>query len=325
MSESNPSAPDWAWELRLFCSADLVGSTAFKAKTTPGNRPQWAATFSEFFRFFPEQVDGSYAELPEGCIACEHSLKPWKFSGDEILFSVPISDHRQGISHVCAFKQAVAAFPERSNWKSKGIPLGLKATAWIAGFPVTNRKVFVPGTDAVDYIGPSIDLGFRLTGFSTEQKFVLSAALALLISDGRDTSELPLDTLRLHLDETQPLKGVIDGAAYPIVYCDMNDGRRTHEEELLGIIREHKPDVLREYLRDFIDGTPKLIRPFIDEDDHPKYSSVPIEIARLREEMMAEETDRQYLVDGESEGPETEGAEKTPPKPSLEMPDDRGE
>ncbi|MGZ0175142.1 MAG: hypothetical protein ACKVHE_37085, partial [Planctomycetales bacterium] len=201
---------DWAWELRLFCSAGIVGSTAFKAQNSPSKRPEWASTFSEFFRFFPQAVDAAYEKLPVGFHKPAAALQAWKFVGDEILFSVAITNHKEGASHVRAFKNAISSFPE-IQWKPKGIPLDLKATGWIAGFPVSNRKVEIPGTDGVDYIGPSVDLGFRLAKFSTPRKFVVSGSLALLVLDGIHSCELPSDSVVLYLDGTVSLKGVIDG------------------------------------------------------------------------------------------------------------------
>jgi len=312
---------DWNWELRLFCSADIVGSTAYKARKSPTAKPEWAATFSEFFRDFPDRVEQRYEELPDRFHGCHEKLTPWKFSGDEILFSVPITDHREGLSHVWAFKQAVADFPA-TQWKAKEIALDLKATGWIAGFPVTNRKVRIQGSSgAVDYIGPSIDSGFRLARFSTPRKFILSAALALLILDGLDSCEpAPESKPHLFLDAVEPLKGVIDGKPYPIVFYDMRDGTADTEEVLLGITRHHNHDTLKDYLRKFLDETPRLIRPFIEGDDHLKYNEVPEVISKLRDEMRAEETDRDYLLHGDSEGPATDGEAKTPPKPMKPNP-----
>lgn len=307
---------DWNWELRLFCSADIVGSTAYKARKSPTAKPEWAATFSEFFRDFPDRVEQLYEELPEKFFPCQKKLSPWKFSGDEILFSVPIVNHREGLTHVWAFKQAVASFPA-TQWKAKETPLDLKATGWIAGFPVTNRKVRIPGSSgAVDFIGPSIDSGFRLTRFSTPRKFILSAALALLVLDGIHSCEPDSESKpHLFLDAVEPLKGVIDGKPYPIVFYDMNDGAEDAEEMLLGIKRHHDHDKLTDYLRKFLDDTPRLIRPFIEGDTHLKYNHIPPEISKLRDEMEAEETDRDYLLHGSDEGPATQGEAKKPPEP----------
>ncbi len=312
------SDSDWDWELRLFCSADIVGSTAFKAGKSPDARPAWAATFSEFFRDFPDRVEQRYEKLPDKFYKCHKKLSPWKFSGDEILFSVPITNHREGLTHAWVFKEAVAGFAEQ-QWKKENvkIPLDLKATGWIAGFPVTNRKVRIPGqTGSLDYIGPAIDAGFRLARFSTPRKFIVSPALALMILDGIESCEVNGEsTPMLLLDAVEPLKGVIDGKPYPIVFYDMKAGEENDEEKLLGIDRPHDPHRLLRYLRNFLDQTPRLIRPFIENDSNDKYNVIPEHISVLRDQMMAEETDRDYLVDGEGEGPEIDGEVKTPPKP----------
>ena len=117
-------------------------------------------------------------------------------------------------------------------------------------------------------------------------------------------------------DAIQPLKGVIDGKPYPILYCDIKDENTEREEELLGVNRSHNPTKLREYLLQFIDGTSKLIRPFIEGDDHQRYKEIPARIIALREQLMAEEKNRGYL-DAHAEPPDAEGEPKQPkpPKP----------
>ncbi len=305
----------------MFCSADIVGSTAYKSGNSIKSGSSWAATFSEFFRSFPEELQNSYAKLPAKYEDSTNQLTPWKFSGDEILFSVPISRHQEGISHLWAFKDAVKRFPEE-NWQKKDLPLGLKATGWIAGFPVTNRKVRIQQSNTVDYLGPAIDLGFRVSKFATTTKFVLSADLALLILHGYETCEpASSDMLKLFLDSKQALKGVINGVPYPIIYCDMNDGISTEEEILLGLVPIDNPDLLKKYLRTFLESTPNLIKPFIKNDENPKYGTLPDEIVNLREQMMAEESDRNYLNQSHLPEPQVEGAARQPNQPSIEPPD----
>ena len=132
---------DWNWKLRLFASADLVGSTAYKS-TSSADKPEWAATFKQFFRDFPLAVEREYSLVPDKCGTCQEHLRPWKFSGDEVLFWVELRSYRESIVHLAAFKQAVVSFSKL--WLSeKKISLSLKATAWLAGFPV-RVKIFLP-------------------------------------------------------------------------------------------------------------------------------------------------------------------------------------
>jgi len=153
------SMPDWSWKLRFFASADLVGSTAYK-QSKSGSTQEWARTFKEFFRSFPETVAAAYSRVPDKCPKCNERLLPWKFSGDEILFNAQLLNHHEVLSHLAAFKSAVREFP--IEWEKKGVPLKLKATAWVAGFPVNNTELQIDG-GALDFIGPSIDLGFTTT------------------------------------------------------------------------------------------------------------------------------------------------------------------
>lgn len=212
---------------------------------------------------------------------------PWKFSGDEILFWVRLHEYKEAVSHIAAFKKALVSFPER--WKRKEVPLRLKATAWVAGFPVTNSEVFIETGEirSLDFIGPSIDTGFRLTKFSSPQKFVLSADLALMFLDAMHRTEVPTGDFHLFYEGSEPLKGVLGGEPYPIVWIDMDGGILSLEERLLGVSRETKPHLLREFLAKFVDG--KMIRPFIDGDDKETYGKIPAGVEQRRDRMMAME------------------------------------
>jgi hypothetical protein len=295
--------PDWEWKLRLFASADLVGSTAYKQ--SKADTPQhWAPTFKEFFRSFPAAVETAYGQLPIKCPACQDKLVPWKFSGDEILFHTTLEDSTHSVSHIAAFKHAVAKFPE--EWAQKQLPLKLKATAWVAGFPINNTELEMQasGVTTLDFIGPGIDLGFRIARFSDTRRFILSADLALLILDSIDRTECSGNHFQIHFQGKESLKGVIGNAPYPILWLDMHDGTDDQEDLLLGVKRTPQPDVLKPYLRNFLDNTPTLMRPFIDGDSDSKYSQIPPGHDAMRREMEAEESGRGYYAgtNGEPEG-----------------------
>jgi hypothetical protein len=309
---------DWRWKLRLFVSADLVGSTAFKAARS-GDTPAWAPTFKAFFQDFPSAVEKCYDELPDGCACCSERLRPWKFSGDEILFWVELGPFCESATHLLAFKTAVQTFPEL--WKEKKLPLRLKATAWLAGFPVTNTEIEITTRDGgvtLDFIGPSIDLGFRLTKFADTRRMVLSADLALMILDAVDRVEIPREHFHLHLHGREVLKGVIEGEPYPVVWIDMRDGQPDIEERLLGIRRDFRSDDLKDFLRRFIDATPKLRRPFIAIDNDSRYNSADPELDKLREEMEAEELSRNYQKTEAEPAPQDTGQRKEPKPPKTE-------
>ena len=69
--------------------------------------------------------------------------------------------------------------------------LRVKGTAWVAGFPVRNIELYIPKNmhknkaepECVrDFLGPSIDLGFRLSKKASEARLILSPSLAYLIA-----------------------------------------------------------------------------------------------------------------------------------------------
>jgi hypothetical protein len=111
-------ATDWTWKLRLFASADLVGSTAYKQAKSEVTQ-EWAGTFKEFFRGFPGAVKAAYDRVPSKCPECAEQLSPWKFSGDEILFNTRLTNHTQVVTHISAFKDAVNSFPEEPSIRSQ--------------------------------------------------------------------------------------------------------------------------------------------------------------------------------------------------------------
>lgn len=299
------------WTLRLFFSVDLVGSTAFKVAESKKDVPEWAHTFREFFRDFPLAIERHAAELGEKYFKCPESPRPWKFSGDEILFWVALTDHRQTATHIASFKSALLQFPNK--WSESDVPLKLKATAWIAGFPVTNSEVSIrtDSSTTLDFIGPSIDAGFRLTKFSQPRKFILSADLALMLLDAIHRSELPWSDFHLFYDGVEPLKGVLDGEPYPVIWLDMEDGRQSTEEKLQGTARESKPHLLREYLAEFVDK--KMARPFIEGDNDEKYNKIPPTIIEKRDRMKALES--QTSETGTAE--DSKGTEPEIPPPKL--------
>jgi len=229
---------------------------------------------------------------------------------------VGLRDHREVPSHIWAFKQALAEFP--SQWQNKNIPLRLKGAAWIAGFPVTNSEIIIE-TDAgrtMDFLGPSIDLGFRLAKFSDERRFILSADLALMLLDAVQRLEVSSTVFDLFLHGKENLKGIIDNKPYPVVWLDIGDEDKELEESLLGVKRLSDHTKMLDYLRRFLEKhSSHLFRPFIEGDSDPKYSQIPERFVELREKMKIEETDRGYLTDPPQPDPQADEPAKQPKAP----------
>lgn len=245
--------------LLLFLSVDVVGSTRYKNEESGTVQP-WLPFFSEFYRAFPELLSqqGSKVGAP--------TLRHWKSLGDELLFYAELSHHRQARLIVETFLHALAGYRRAFRGK-KGLPkyLNLKGTAWVAGFPVTNSIVFPAHVKTPDFIGPSMDIGFRLAHHSTPESMCVSVELAYLLA--QFTSE----AFNLRFETTVRLKGVLKERTYPLICINQAEAVST-EENALGADEHHlreatSSSALKLYCRKFIEncGRPLLL-PFIDGD-----------------------------------------------------------
>jgi hypothetical protein len=253
--------------LRLFLSVDIAGSTAFKS-LEPSKVQPWLPTLYWFFAEFQVELASRYANDKRG-------IQPpvlWKTLGDEMVFVALIEDHLQVSTHICHFRDTIAAYREVIKDASK--KLDLKGAAWLAGFPVGNTVVKLHrdtegNASSDDYLGPSIDTGFRLSKHATPRKFVLSVetAFMLLASASPDGVDIP----KVYLEQGDELKGVLGGRPYPRLWIgvpyDSADDFRKLEEDLLEAPPARDDKKLRDYCKLFIReyGTP-LFMPFIDKD-----------------------------------------------------------
>ncbi len=269
----------YAWDLVLFLSVDLANSTAFKAKNyhitsddgddKPRSGQPWLEAFEFFYTTFPVVFNSYYGHEAAPSANKERSPsiydKPhiWKLLGDEILFYVSLQNINHAVQTVDAFRQSILDFNARLNSRPEYRSLRCKGAAWTAGFPVINSKIAITidNKDNLDFVGPSIDIGFRLSKHSNDRRFIVSAELLLLLLCApTDTHVRPF---RFHFHKKEELHGVLHGAAYPIVWIDMLD-QDPIEDLLNGTAVRHCPHkMLRLYIEEFIGSTPGLFSPFI--------------------------------------------------------------
>ncbi|MHA7819565.1 MAG: hypothetical protein ACX930_07980 [Erythrobacter sp.] len=206
--------------LRLFISIDMVGSTQFKAQC--GGVGGWLDTFRTFFTNLPLMVEGQL-----GFAFLEREETPavdiWKVMGDELLFMAEPNSADEALIILRAVLRAMKLFEEQHYAK---LPLRLKGTAWLAKFGEENIELEVPelttgeGPPHVDYIGPDLDLGFRITKFARPALLALSLDLAEALLDSDDA-----DSIDLYHVGAEPLKGVMFERPYPVVWLpDPADG-----------------------------------------------------------------------------------------------------
>lgn len=247
-----------SFKLRLFCSIDMTGSTAFKYRHQPWDgESEWPKVIESFIEDVPLEVAkaSQTQEIPDSL-----QLRVWKMLGDEVLFQTTLTSYSDVVRHLSAVKTAMTIYSQ--SLKERDFSLGLKGTAWVAGFPVTNREVEIG--DQTDYVGPAIDLGFRLAGHSTQRKFIVDCGIAMMLIQAREAERLDLHPL--FFDGCESLKGV--GAPYPLLWMSMANSQAECEDKLRQQQREPAEWLeLRDYLRDYYERARTVKQPFIVNDE----------------------------------------------------------
>lgn len=217
---------DYAAQTRmlLFQSVDLEGSTGYKQRNADGQNQRWLSVITDFLQEFPALYRATYDSLQShrghSCIP-EPGL--WKVLGDELVYRVEVSRGEDVKLLTSAFRDALAKYNATTNEQHRlhreqpsaqegGTRLRVKGSSWTAGFPVTNAVIHT-GRD-YDYIGPSMDMGFRLGALATPQRLAISVELAWLLG----TFEAPL---RFHFAGRTTIKGVAEGIGYPHLWIDV--------------------------------------------------------------------------------------------------------
>jgi class 3 adenylate cyclase len=196
----------------MFMSADVVGSTSFKVQAQR-ERNDWLEAFASLFRELPLVFMGQVASA-----FLEHDEVPetgvWKVMGDEvILLALPGSvDVAEGLT--AAFCNTVRQCDARI---SERWPLNLRGTCWAAQIGQRNRRIEIPemfggrdGSPYVDFLGPDVDTGFRLSAHSGHGEVVVSPNLLEPLARRGDR------VLRFHHAGEAKLKGVLQGEPFPL-------------------------------------------------------------------------------------------------------------
>jgi len=230
------------YRLRVFLAVDLAGSTAFKAKKSSNS---WIRTFKGFYANFLKDYQAIYVEFCEENEECaryneeEYFPKLWKTIGDEVIFVTCVSSQFHLFACVHAFDRALKQYREVLKSKEDTEELDVKGNGWIASFPIPNQTVSM--TTALneefenelpderheanadqkpalfDFLGPGIDAGFRIARNSTPGFFTLSPMLAWLLCRANTNRLFSKFSFDLEFRGVNELKGVVEGAPYPIV------------------------------------------------------------------------------------------------------------
>jgi class 3 adenylate cyclase len=204
----------------FFFSLDLANSTRYKTE-----HEDWPLVFSRFYDVADQEMKKiSGARL-------------WKYVGDEILFYKKVEGDRDLQLSLASFL-TISKTTTKSLWNesktARSAKLSTKPSAWIAMVGrMASRELnvpledFRPGTASnllvklgnakdplrVDFLGPDIDVGFRISAFSRPGTVAISAELAralLKIDESKSAEKMRVVTYK-------KLRGAWNGRAYPIV------------------------------------------------------------------------------------------------------------
>lgn len=261
------------WQYRLFFSVDLENSTRYKSASS---KPEELFVWSKKFESFYDDFENAFSKE---CKQYSNFEKPtmWKLVGDEILYQCEIKDSAKVVNYVRAFQSAVKKYNEDELRKSdlkdsdSNLPeLLCKGTIWGAGFPIRNRAIRTP-LGQEDYLGIDIDIGFRLTKYSTSEKITVSLPVAYILDLHG------YEGLRYY--DKQVLKGV--EGHYPIFWIS-SMSKNSPEASWERICTSRSIVLYSENL--FVDDFSKpFIKPFIYQDDSKKCDEISPAAIRLKE------------------------------------------
>ncbi len=240
MTNRQPSAP-----VALFMSVDMIESTSYKVEhPTDEASSGWLEAFENFFRITPLRFIGRIAE-----VFLEHERIPecsvWRVLGDEIIFIATPTSAAEMHLIIMAFLRTIH---DCNDVVMQPHGLSVRGCCWAAQLAGRNRAIYIPEMhpDYMDYLGPDVDTGFRISSFAYagEVSFSYNVLGAF--------ESLPSISLHFHLVGMNVLKGVVRHELYPIVVAkaayalpdaakpiDAND---VTAAEVLATIREKHPN-----------------------------------------------------------------------------------
>ena len=212
----------------IFFSFDLVGSTRFKVEEPA----IWPYIIFKFYELIYNELKN---KIPQ--------ILVWKYLGDEVLLYVSIKDFEcdsliYEIPDIAYNVQSKVAKDIQTIIHKKQLKLDIKSTIWIAGVQTVKSQVFnandisiedekyrnlmMPLTVGdklqVDFLGPDMDTGFRISKFAYHHKVVLSADLAYLLYRMKKPRKRKGIDEQLKIVSFETLKGVWDNKYYPIIW-----------------------------------------------------------------------------------------------------------
>ncbi|MED3852102.1 NUDIX domain-containing protein [Priestia megaterium] len=211
----------------LFYSFDLVNSTVFKTQY----KNDWPSVIQKFYELVRRKIQTTHERT-----------RVWKYIGDEVLFYKKVSSMAELYLAPSFCLETIETVTSQlyASYKFTKKKLFVKGTIWIANVKEQEENssyeneqniVFqvdgIKGEQNKDFLGPQIDLGFRLSKFSQKGKVLVSAELAyLLYLKGREIkNSTAIDSSRkydvdncLKIVGFETLKGIWSSRRYPVIW-----------------------------------------------------------------------------------------------------------
>ena len=191
----------------------------------------WASVVEFFYANLHSEFSDNLAKANEKHQLNEFpaKVKPWKAVGDELIYQLIVRSRKDLHWITLAFLAAVRVIDGKVKDRG-GAERGLriKGSAWVAGFPVRNRKIRLPAIESEDFLGPDIDTGFRIGKCTQPGMLVVSMKLAELLSE----TPGEINPVVGKIVGWEELKGVWNDKKYPIVWVDFPSGYPRADDDL---------------------------------------------------------------------------------------------
>jgi hypothetical protein len=267
---SHVAGPDRRQQLIAFLSADMANATDFKSRHqsqyVDGTLvpPTWPRYFSEVFNRVLQKFDEELRQQRfTSTMVLSNTPRLWKINGDELLFRELVIPGEDGLKWLALVASAFVQTVTRIDAEILADGCGLKGCIWTAGFPIRNKEIRVPTGQTVpiiradtsestlpdfdtgaffrdeeglvDYLGPDMDLGFRLAAIAPPGRVICSIDVAYLLMQRAEAPNLYHVGWRV-------LKGVGGGAPYPVFWISSADDQRPRhpwEDRESGELKEY--------------------------------------------------------------------------------------
>ncbi|WP_235595223.1 hypothetical protein [Leptospira noguchii] len=258
----------------IILSVDITGSTKLKNEAdTSEKRIAWMNLFSTFATDFTAHF---IAKLRLKNCEEAHLLKSL---GDELVFYYKLIHSNKVTSVLDSFDDAV--YDYYNNNQSHGI--GFKCSSWLVGTPVANLKI-TNNNQVIDFVGPSMDIGFRISKYSSHNRFIVSLDLAYLIAKNDKRK-------RIFYYGKEILKGVLQNKEYPIFYLESLHVNAHEENDPMAKYTEKNHveiNDLCEYAERFMTENPLIFFPFIIDNQQIQFGDIPHDYPGIYKKVITE-------------------------------------